>query len=174
MTDPRVLAAEGFGVFVYGTLKAGERNAHYRAQASERIEAVAQGALYDTGPFPIADLASSRLHRRVKASSRLSRDIDAAIRANRDDVAELAEPDFPLIQGEDLFFSRADSRALAMRDMLEDFSPDDKARSMYWRVLVAVRGGASGRIFWVWSYTAPRGSELVSQGRLLEGGRWPE
>ena len=149
-------------VFVYGTLKRGERNHEaYCSGALAVEEAVVRGRLYDlTAGYP----ALIVLEEDVRAVGTTDPLRDAAV-GNRHSAVGAGPAGDPAVFGELLAFDDPEIRLPAL-DALEEFVPGDPS-SPYRRVLIPTFA-ENDTIRLAWSYVANEAS-----GRHLPSGRWP-
>lgn len=156
------MTADGIrlSVFVYGTLKRGQRN-HDRfcADAVEIKAATTLGRLYDL-PFGFPGL---RFH---EGSVHAVGSADYASDARRQHVRytrpDAAPAGWDVVYGEVITFD--DPEHLGALDALEEYTPGENG--LYERVLVPVE--ADGEKVLAWAYQVKR--EI---GVYLPGGRWP-
>ena len=150
-------------MFVYGTLKRGERNHERFCSGAWRVEEGAvSGELYDLPLFGYPELV-------VRAESvRAFGTDDPAGDAKLQECLARGHPltlEGSRVYGEIFFFDDAGSR-LPTIDRLEGFDPTD-ASSHYRRVLLPVEPEV-GRALLAWAYVVSEPS-----GTYLPDGRWP-
>ncbi|HET7478470.1 MAG TPA: gamma-glutamylcyclotransferase family protein [Rubrobacteraceae bacterium] len=147
-------------VFVYGTLKRGQRNHDFYCQGVEEIsEAITVGQLFDL-PFGFPGL-------RVPVQSvHATGSADYCADALRNGPAVRSMPDaahpWGPVHGELMAFP--DPASLSRLDALEGYTPGEKG--LYERVLVPVEAHDETRLAWAYAITREIGSRLP-------GGRWP-
>jgi gamma-glutamylcyclotransferase (GGCT)/AIG2-like uncharacterized protein YtfP len=150
-------------MFVYGTLKRGERNHERFCSGALRVEEGAvRGELYDLPLFGYPELVVPEESVRAFGTDAATRDAELQERLARGRLLTL---EGPLVLGEIFFFDDAGSR-LPMIDRLEGFDPAD-ASSHYRRVLLPVEP-EEGRALLAWAYVVREPS-----GTYLPDGRWP-
>lgn len=146
-------------VFVYGTLKRGQRNHdHYCRGATDIIPATTAGQLFEL-PFGFPGIRVPDSAIRAVGSADYS--ADARI---PDDIAVRPEDPDPyrsLVHGELITFP--DPNNLARLDGLEGYAPGEKG--LYVRVLVPVMTHNETYLAWAYALTREAGS-------YLPGGRW--
>ena len=150
-------------MFVYGTLKRGERNHERFCNGALRVEdGAVRGELYDLPLFGYPELVVPEESVRAFGTD------DAARDAEVQDHLASGRPltlEGPLVFGEIHYFDDAGSRLPAI-DRLEGFDPAD-ASSHYRRVLLPVEP-EEGRALLAWAYVVREPS-----GTYLPAGRWP-
>lgn len=146
-------------IFVYGTLKRGERNHDRFCRGVLRVrEATVRGQLYDL-PFGFPALV-------VPEESILATgtaDYLADAKRQRSAVPNPDQIRESVVHGELLTFGDPLNR-LPSLDGLEGFHPGEK--TLYRRILIPVQ--ADGETLPAWAYAVERPS-----GEHLPGGRWP-
>ncbi|QIN80743.1 gamma-glutamylcyclotransferase [Rubrobacter marinus] len=150
-------------LFVYGTLKRGERN-HDRfcAGFASVEEATVRGRIYDLPyGFPALVVPAEDVHAVGTADYVADANLPHGAR-----VRERAElPGWDSVHGELMTFGDPTERLPAV-DGLERFRPGEEG--FYTRVLVPVTPASSGEPVLAWAYSAAEGS-----GVYLPGGTWP-
>jgi gamma-glutamylcyclotransferase (GGCT)/AIG2-like uncharacterized protein YtfP len=150
-------------MFVYGTLKRGERNhERYCGDVLRVVEGTVRGALYDLPHFGYPELVVPDDSVRAFGTDDPARDAEMQERLARGHPSTL---EGPLVVGEVFFFDDAGSRLPAI-DRLEGFDPAD-ASSHYRRVLLPVETEEGG-VLLAWAYVVREPS-----GTYLSDGRWP-
>jgi gamma-glutamylcyclotransferase (GGCT)/AIG2-like uncharacterized protein YtfP len=150
-------------MFVYGTLKRGERNhERYCSGAVRAEEGAARGELYDLSHFGYPELIVPDESVRALGTDDPARDAEVQDRLAHGDPSTL---EGPLVYGEILHFDDAENRLPAI-DRLEGFDPAD-ASSHYRRVLLPVKP-EEDRTLLAWAYVVREPS-----GTYLPNGRWP-
>jgi gamma-glutamylcyclotransferase (GGCT)/AIG2-like uncharacterized protein YtfP len=150
-------------MFVYGTLKHGERNhERYCSDALRVEEGAVSGELYDLPLFGYPELIVPEESVRAFGTDDPARDTELQERLV---PWHPSTPEGPLVSGEILYFDDAGSRLPAI-DRLEGFDPAD-ASSHYRRVLLPVET-EEGRALLAWAYAVREPS-----GTYLPDGRWP-
>ena len=150
-------------MFVYGTLKRGERNHERFCNGALRVEdGTVHGGLYDLPQFDYPELVVPE--ESVRAFGTEDPAADAALQERLTRGAALTL-EGPLVSGEILYFDDAGSRLPAI-DRLEGFDPAD-ASSHYRRVLLPVEA-EEGRTLLAWAYAIREPS-----GTYLPNGKWP-
>jgi gamma-glutamylcyclotransferase (GGCT)/AIG2-like uncharacterized protein YtfP len=149
-------------MFVYGTLKRGERNHERYCSGARRVEEGAvRGRLYDLPHFAYPELIVPEESVRAFGTNEYAGDVVLQERVSRGRQRTL---EGPMVFGEIFFFDDPASRLPAI-DRLEGFDPAD-ASSHYRRVLLSV--AAEGRTLLAWAYAVREPS-----GTFLPDGRWP-
>ena len=148
-------------VFVYGTLKRGERNHQRFCRGVLAVrEATVRGRLYEL-PYGVPALVVPEGDVLATGTTDYSADAKTQNRAQ----SESQESSLgPTVHGELFAFDDPEERLPAL-DLLEGFDPAD-ASSPYRRVLVPVE--TTGGPVLAWAYVVER-----SSGVYLPGGRWP-
>jgi gamma-glutamylcyclotransferase (GGCT)/AIG2-like uncharacterized protein YtfP len=150
-------------MFVYGTLKRGERNHERYCGGVLRVEeGTVRGELYDLPHFGYPELIVPEESVRALGTNDPARDAEVQERLARGRPSTL---EGPLVVGEVFFFDDAGSRLPAI-DRLEGFDPAD-ASSHYRRVLLPVEP-EEGRALLAWAYVVREPS-----GMHLPDGNWP-
>jgi gamma-glutamylcyclotransferase (GGCT)/AIG2-like uncharacterized protein YtfP len=150
-------------MFVYGTLKRGERNHERFCSGALRVdEGTVRGELYDLPLFGYPELVVPEESVRAFGTDDAARDAELQQRLARVRPLPL---EGPLAFGEIFFFDDAGSHLPAI-DRLEGFDPAD-ASSHYRRVLLPVEP-EEGRALLAWAYVVREPS-----GKYLPDGRWP-
>jgi gamma-glutamylcyclotransferase (GGCT)/AIG2-like uncharacterized protein YtfP len=148
-------------MFVYGTLKRGERNHQRFCRGVLAVrEATVRGQLYEL-PYGVPALVVPEGDVLATGTTDYSADAKTQNRAQ----SEPQESSLvPTVHGELFAFDDPEERLPAL-DLLEGFDPAD-ASSPYRRVLVPVE--TTGGPVLAWAYVVER-----SSGVYLPGGRWP-
>ena len=150
-------ASPNLQVFVYGTLKRGERNHERFCQNASRIEpATTRGSLYHL-PFGFPGLAVDRGGVREFGSTDYLSDV---FKQRSLPETEKGTPD-GLVHGELVSFP--DPNHLAALDSLEGYAPGENA--LYERILLPVK--TQSRRSLAWAYVLRRAA-----GTHLPDGRW--
>jgi gamma-glutamylcyclotransferase (GGCT)/AIG2-like uncharacterized protein YtfP len=150
-------------MFVYGTLKRGERNHERFCNGALRVEdGAVRGEVYDLPQFDYPELVVPE--ESVRAFGTDDPAADAALQERLTCGAALTL-EGPLVSGEILYFDDAGS-CLPAIDRLEGFDPAD-ASSHYRRVLLPVEPD-EGRALLAWAYAVREPS-----GTYLPDGKWP-
>ena len=150
-------------MFVYGTLKRGERNHERYCSGVLRVEVgTVRGELYDLPHFGYPELIVPEESVRAFGTDDPARDADMQERLAHGHPSTL---EGHLVSGEILHFDDAGSRLPGI-DRLEGFDPAD-ASSLYRRVLLPVEPEI-GRALLAWAYVVREPS-----GTYLPDGRWP-
>jgi gamma-glutamylcyclotransferase (GGCT)/AIG2-like uncharacterized protein YtfP len=150
-------------IFVYGTLKRGERNHERYCSGALRVEEGAvRGELYDLPHFGYPELIVPEESVRAFGTDDPARDVEVQDRPAHGDPSTL---EGTLVYGEILYFHDAENRLPAI-DRLEGFDPAD-ASSHYRRVLLPVEP-EEDRTLLAWAYVVREPS-----GTYLPNGRWP-
>lgn len=161
------MSGELLRVFVYGTLKRGERNhARYCGSAVMIEPASVLGRLFFLrAGYPMLQVPSDLIL--ATGTSDPMADLATQLRFGNhsSDHNASATDDWEPIEGEILSFAEG-SPVLSRLDRLEDFRPDDPAAT-YLRALVPLLGGAAP----AWTYVAPNGRLPIASRRI--GARWP-
>jgi gamma-glutamylcyclotransferase (GGCT)/AIG2-like uncharacterized protein YtfP len=149
-------------MFVYGTLKRGERNHGYCGGARRVEEGAVRGELYDLPRFGYPELIVPEESVRALGTDDYAGDAELQERLSSGD---LSASEGSLVYGEIFQFNDPASRLRAI-DRLEGFDPAD-ASSRYRRVLLPVEG-EEDRTLLAWAY-------VVSEpwGTRVPHGRWP-
>jgi len=150
-------------LFVYGTLKRGERNHEHFCSGTIRVkQGTVRGELYDLPQFGYPELIVPEESVRALGTDDSARDAELQeyLARGRPSTLEGAR-----VFGEIFFFDDAGSRLPAI-DRLEGFDPAD-ASSYYRRVLLPVEP-EEGRALLAWAYVVREPS-----GTYLSDGRWP-
>ncbi len=146
-------------VFVYGTLKRGERNHDRFCSGALRVsDATIRGRLYDL-PFGFPALV-------VPAENILAigtTDYLADAEKQRATVSEAKSSDPDTVYGELFTFDDALDR-LPTLDGLEGFRPGES--NLYRRVLIPVHADSGTQLAWAYAMEKPSGEHLPD-------GRWP-
>jgi gamma-glutamylcyclotransferase (GGCT)/AIG2-like uncharacterized protein YtfP len=152
-----------FDVFVYGTLKRGQRN-HERfcRGALATREATVRGRLYDL-PYGYPALVVPKED--VQATGTRKYLSDAKTRSHAYTAPRELSPDWDTVYGELLTFDDPKKR-LPDLDTLEGFGPGK--RGFYSRVLVPTKLAGVGTTVLAWAYAVDSTS-----GTHLPEGRWP-
>lgn len=148
-------------VFVYGTLKRGERN-HDRfcSGAAEIRAATTPGSLYDL-PFGFPGLRVHKENVHAFGTTDYASDVR---KQHRERVPLDTTPvRRAVVHGEVVTFDEHPER-LAALDALEGYAPGEEG--LYERVLIPVE--SEGERFLAWAYEIKR-----AFGVYLPGGRWP-
>src|SRR5215217_48725 len=150
-------------MFVYGTLKRGQRNHERFCSGALRVEEGAvRGKLYDLPLFGYPELVVPEESVRAFGTGDAARDTERQERLARGRPLTL---EGPRVFGEIFFFDDAGSHLPAI-DRLEGFDPAC-ASSHYRRVLLPVEP-EEGRALLAWAYVVREPS-----GKYLPDGRWP-
>jgi gamma-glutamylcyclotransferase (GGCT)/AIG2-like uncharacterized protein YtfP len=150
-------------MFVYGTLKRGERNHERYCSGALRVEEGAvSGKLYDLPHFGYPELIVPEESVRAFGTDDAARDVEWQERLASGHPSTL---EGPLVSGEIFYFDDARSRLSAI-DRLEGYDPAD-ASSHYRRVLLPVEA-EEGLTLLAWAYVVREPS-----GTYLPDGRWP-
>ena len=150
-------------MFVYGTLKRGERNHERFCSGASRVEdGAVRGELYDLPQFDYPELVVPE--ESVRAFGTADPAGDAALQERLACGHALTLED-PVAFGEILYFDGAGSLLPAI-DRLEGFDPADES-SHYRRVLLPVELEGGGTLL-AWAYVVREPS-----GTHLPDGRWP-
>jgi len=174
LEDPR------FSVFVYGSLKRGERN-HRRycrgyiaaEAATVRARMYRQPAGYPMIVVPPADILLLGTGDYL-ADAKLEQTFSPPVDLPSDAAARTAAPDeeglhWRQVHGEVLTFNDPAAR-LPRLDRLEDFRPGE-AGSLYQRAVIPVFLTGSDQPLYAWSYVAPGGH--LPGGCTEMGSSWP-
>ncbi|MCA1719309.1 MAG: gamma-glutamylcyclotransferase [Actinobacteria bacterium] len=150
-------------VFVYGTLKRGQRN-HERfcRGALAMREATVRGRLYDL-PFGFPALAVPKED--VQATGTGDYLFDARTRSHAQTGPQEVSPNWDMVYGELLTFDDPEKRLPGL-DALEGFRPGESG--LYRRVLVPATLAEAGTTVLAWTYAVDSTS-----GTYLPEGRWP-
>jgi gamma-glutamylcyclotransferase (GGCT)/AIG2-like uncharacterized protein YtfP len=150
-------------MFVYGTLKRGERNHERFCSGAFRVEEGAvRGELYDLPLFGYPELIVPEESVHAFGTKDPAGDAEPQERLAPGYPLPL---EGPLVFGEILFFDDAVSRLPAI-DLLEGFDPADPS-SHYRRVLLPVEP-KEGRALLAWAYVVREAT-----GTYLPDGTWP-
>lgn len=149
-------------MFVYGTLKRGERNHGYCSGALRVDKGAVLGELYDLPQFGYPELIVPEESVRTVGTDDYAGDADLQERLSR---GNLSVSEGSLVYGEIFLFDDPGSHLPAI-DRLEGFDPAD-ASSRYRRVLLPVEP-EEGRTLLAWAYAVNE-----PWGRRLPDGRWP-
>jgi gamma-glutamylcyclotransferase (GGCT)/AIG2-like uncharacterized protein YtfP len=150
-------------MFVYGTLKRGERNHERYCSGALRVEEGAvRGELYDLPLFGYPELIVPEESVRAFGTDDPAGDAELQERLVH---GRRSTFEGHLVSGEIFYFDDAGSRLPAI-DRLEGFDPAD-ASSHYRRVLLPVEPEI-GRSLLAWAYVVREPS-----GTFLPYGRWP-
>jgi gamma-glutamylcyclotransferase (GGCT)/AIG2-like uncharacterized protein YtfP len=150
-------------MFVYGTLKTGERNHDRFCSGALRVEEGAvRGELYDLPHFGYPELVVPEESVRAFGTDDPAGDAGLQERLASGRPSPL---EGPRVFGEILLFDDAGSR-LPQIDLLEGFDPAD-ASSHYRRVLLPVEP-EEGLALLAWAYAV-----RAPSGTYLPEGRWP-
>lgn len=151
-------------MFVYGTLKRGERNHEHFCGGVLRVEEGAvRGELYDLPLLGYPELIVPEESVRAFGTDNPDRDAEVQERLARGRPLPL---EGPLVFGEIFSFDDARYRLPAI-DRLEGFDPTD-AWSHYRRVLLPVEPEECQTTLLAWAYVVREPS-----GTYLPDGRWP-
>ena len=151
-------------LFVYGTLKHGERNHERFCRGANTIEAATvRGILYD---LPLGFPALVVPKQNVRATGTRDYPGDAKLSCVVDAPSPEDLEGWDVVRGELLRFDNPNVR-LAEIDDLEGFRPGE--RCFYTRVLVAATPLRGGEAVLSWAYSVAEGS-----GTRLPGGVWPD
>jgi gamma-glutamylcyclotransferase (GGCT)/AIG2-like uncharacterized protein YtfP len=150
-------------VFVYGTLKRGQRN-HERfcREALAVREATVRGWLYNL-PFGFPALVVPKEDVWATGTADYRADVEAQNHARTGTPG--TSPNRDVVHGELMSFDDPEERLPALDD-LEDFRPSEK--SFYGRVLVPATVAETSAIVPAWVYVVESAS-----GVYLPGGCWP-
>ena len=150
-------------VFVYGTLKRGQRN-HERfcRGALAMREATVRGRLY-APPFGFPALVVPKED--VQTTGTGDYLFDAKARSQAQTRPQEVSPDWDMVYGELLTFDDPEKR-LQDLDALEGFRPGESG--LYRRVLVPATLAEAGTTVLAWTYVVDSTS-----GTYLPEGRWP-
>lgn len=150
-------------VFVYGTLKRGQRNHERFCRGALAVrEATVRGRLYDL-PFGYPALVVPKED--VRATGTGDYLLDARARSHSQTGPQKDFPDWDVVHGELLTFDDPGKRLPAL-DALEGFRPGE--RGFYSRVLVPATLTEAGVAIEAWTYVAD-----PTSGTYLPGGCWP-
>ena len=151
-------------LFVYGTLKRGQRNHEHFCRGLISVqEATVRGRLYE---LPVGFPALVVPEADVRATGTMNYLADAeAARYNKVEASEIPSS-WDTVQGELLVFDDPEER-LPILDDLEGFRPGEK--SFYRRVLIPTTLLETGATVPAWAYALRSAS-----GLYLRGGRWPD
>ncbi len=152
-------------MFVYGTLKRGQRNHARYCQGAVSVEpAQVQGRLFHLlAGYPM--LAVPR--EAVLAFGSPDAAADIAKQSSEFPPPSAAEPEWSIVEGELITFADAKERLVAL-DRLEAYRPADRTGE-YWRVLVRL---LAPRDRLAWTYVAPHG--VAPPGAISIGASWPD
>ena len=150
-------------VFVYGTLKRGQRN-HERfcGNLASVQEAIVRGRLYEL-PYGFPGLVVPEADMLSAGTTDYLADTETG---HSKKVGPLEKPLGPTVRGELLTFDDPEKRLPALDD-LEGFRPGEK--SLYERVLIPVTLSETGAAIPAWTYVV----EEPSSGLYLPDGYWP-
>ena len=149
-------------MFVYGTLKRGERNHKRYCSGALRVEKGAvRGELYDLPHVGYPELIVAEESVRAFGTDDPARDAEVQGRLAQGDPSTL---EGPLVYGDILYFHDAKNHLPAI-DRLEGYGPA-YASSHYRRVLLPVEP-EEGRALLAWAYVVREPS-----GTHLPNGRW--
>ncbi len=150
-------------VFVYGTLKRGQRNHERFCRGVLAVrEASLRGRLYDL-PLGFPALVVPKEDVRATGTADYRADVEAQNHARTG--TPVTSPNRDVIHGELMSFDDPEERLPAL-DGLEGFRPGEK--SFYGRVLVPATLAKTGAIVPAWVYVVEAAS-----GVYLPGGCWP-
>ncbi|MBA3475066.1 MAG: gamma-glutamylcyclotransferase [Rubrobacter sp.] len=150
-------------VFVYGTLKRGQRNHERFCRGVLAVrEATVRGRLYDL-PFGFPALVVPKEDVWATGTADYRADVEAQNHARTG--TPVTSPNQDVVHGELMSFDDSEERLPAL-DGLEGFRPGGK--SFYGRVLVPATLAETGAIVPVWIYVVESAS-----GVYLPGGCWP-
>lgn len=151
------------GIFVYGTLKRGQRN-HDRfcRGVLAVIEATVRGRLYD---LPLGFPALVVPQEDVQAVGTAGYLTNMEKQQNARFGPRTSLPGWDTVHGEVLTFDDPGDRLPAL-DSLEDFRPDEKG--FYERVLIPARLVKTGETVPAWAYAVESVDSVY-----LPGGLWP-
>lgn len=150
-------------MFVYGTLKRGERNHERYCSGVLRVEeATVRGELYDVPQFEYPALVVPEEAIRAFGTGDFAEDAEEQ---DRQGSERPVPPEGPRVFGEIFYFDDPVSRLPAI-DRLEGFDPED-ASSHYRRVLIPAETD-DGSLLLAWAYAVRE-----SSGTYLPEGRWP-
>ncbi len=155
-------------VFVYGTLKRGERNhARYCRTAISIEPASVWGRLFFlTAGYPMLEVPATSILAIGTSDPRADLTTQMQYGGQPRNEIWLATDDWEPIEGEIISFAE-DFSPLQRLDCLEDFRPDD-ATSTYLRVLVQLVESSAPT---AWTYVAPNGRLPIGNRRIAK--RWP-
>lgn len=146
-------------VFVYGTLKRGQRNHDYCRDAADVVPATTVGQLFELPfGFPGVRVPNSAIHATGSSDYLADTRMNHAVTK---DARSLKAP-WSLVHGELMSFP--DANSLSRLDALEGYVPD--AKSLYIRVLIPATTRRETRLAWAYALTREVGSRLPD-------GRWP-
>ncbi|MDP9426651.1 MAG: gamma-glutamylcyclotransferase [Actinomycetota bacterium] len=150
-------------LFVYGTLKRGERNHNRFCRGFASAEkATVRGRLYDL-PFGFPALVVPVQDVHTAGSDNYLADARLSHEAETSPTEDLSGWD--VVHGELMTFDDPERR-LPEIDGLEGFRPGEQG--LYTRVLIAVTLPGGGKTVLAWAYSVEQGS-----GVRLPGGSWP-
>jgi gamma-glutamylcyclotransferase (GGCT)/AIG2-like uncharacterized protein YtfP len=150
-------------VFVYGTLKRGQRNHERFCRGALAVrEATVRGRLYDL-PFGFPALVVPKED--VQATGTREYLFDARARSHAQPGSQEVPPNWGVVYGELLTFDDPEKR-LPNLDALEGFRPGESG--FYRRVLVPATLAEASTTVMAWSYAVDSTS-----GTYLPEGRWP-
>ena len=145
-------------MFVYGTLKSGERNHHLCIDALGIEPATAQGRLFELPyGFPGIIVDGSK----IQATGTTNYLADTRLQSAAHPAA--SSRGFDTVHGELLTFGDPETRLPAL-DALEGYKPGEP--SFYERALYPVDGPGGGILAWLYCIPRPTGEHLPA-------GRWP-
>jgi len=151
------------GVFVYGTLKRGQRNHdHFCQGVLAVVEATVRGRLYGL-PLGFPALVVPQEDVTATGTTNYLADAEKQWNARFDPTPPLSGWDN--VHGEVLTFDDPGDRLSAL-DSLEDFRPDEKG--FYERVLIPARLVKTGETVPAWAYAVESADSVY-----LPGGSWP-
>lgn len=147
-------------VFVYGTLKRGQRNHdHYCRDTADISPATTVGQLFELPfGFPGIRVPDTAIH----ATGSADYPADARMHHAIAPPPETPEAPWSLVRGELLTFP--DANSLSRLDALEGYAPGEKG--LYLRVLIPVTARKKTCLAWAYALTREAGSRLPD-------GRWP-
>lgn len=150
-------------VFVYGTLKRGQRNHERFCRGVLAVrEATVRGLLYDL-PFGFPALVVPKEDVWTTGTANYRADVEAQNNARTGTLG--TSPNRDVVHGELMSFDDSEERLPAL-DSLEGFRPGEK--SCYGRVLGPATVAETGAIVPAWVYVVESAS-----GVYLPGGCWP-
>lgn len=155
--------ANRLAVFVYGTLKRGQRNHNHFCQGVLAVvEATVRGRLYDL-PFGFPALVVPQED--IIFTGTADYLVDTKEQRNAHFGSATPSPGWDTVHGEILTFNDPGERLEAL-DGLEGFRPG--AESFYARVLIPAMLAQTGEIVLAWTYAIES-----AKGIHLPGGYWP-
>lgn len=150
-------------VFVYGTLKRGQRNHdHFCQGVLAVVEATVRGRLYGL-PLGFPALVVPQEDVTATGTTNYLADAEKQWNARFDPTPPLSGWDN--VHGEVLTFDDPGDRLSAL-DSLEDFRPDEKG--FYERILIPARLVKTGETVPAWAYAVESADSVY-----LPGGSWP-